>query len=93
MKMNNLPMCTPCVGGYNNYRTREIAEGIAKHVEIGHWLDFDIAIKWIAYEDIEEKRSNKNLRATMTTRAEELLRALDTIDKNELPNNNILRKG
>ena len=93
MKMNNLPMCTPCVGGYNNYRTQEIAKGIAKHVEFGHWLDFDIAIKWIAYDDINEGRSNKNLRGTMTDKAQELLGALDTIDKNELPNNNILRKG
>ena len=93
MKMNNLPMCTPCVGGYNNYRTKEIAKGIAKHVEFGHWLDFDIAIKWIAYDDINEGRSNKNLRETMTDKAQELLGAMDTIDKSVLPNNNILRKG
>ena len=26
--MNNLPMATPSVGGYNNYRTQEIAKGI-----------------------------------------------------------------
>lgn len=88
-----IPMTIPQGGGYNNYRTQEIAEGIAKHVEIGHWLDFDIAIKWIAYDDINEGRSNKNLRGTMTDKAQELLGALDTIDKNELPNNNILRKG
>ncbi|MEK9770327.1 MAG: helix-turn-helix domain-containing protein [Betaproteobacteria bacterium] len=89
-----IPMTIPQGGGYNNYRTREISELIAKHVRIGHWTDFGFAIKLAAQDELYEKGhdNRQTLRDAMTTKAQELLRALDTIDKNQLPSNNILVK-
>jgi predicted DNA-binding transcriptional regulator AlpA len=89
-----IPMSIPQGGGYNNYRTREISELIAKHVRIGHWTDFGFAIKLAAQDELYEKGydNRQTLRDAMTTKAQELLRALDTIDKNQLPSNNILVK-
>ena len=89
-----IPMSIPQGGGYNNYRTREISELIAKHVRIGHWTDFGFAIKLAAQDELYEKGydNRQTLRDAMTVKAQELLRALDTIDKNELPSNNILVK-
>jgi excisionase family DNA binding protein len=86
-----IPMSIPQGGGYNNYRTREISDLIAKHVRIGHWTDFGFAIKLAAQDELE-RDNRQTLRDAMTAKAEELLRALDTIDKNKLPSNNILRK-
>ncbi|MEK9770267.1 MAG: helix-turn-helix domain-containing protein [Betaproteobacteria bacterium] len=86
-----IPMTIPQGGGYNNYRTREISELIAKHVRVGHWTDFGFAIKLAAQDELGHD-NRQTLRDAMTTKAQELLRALDTIDKNELPSNNILVK-
>ena len=77
--------------GYNNYRTLKIKKGIDKHVNIGHWTDFDFCIKWEAYKDIDAGRSKRGLRVTMTEKAEKLFDALETLDKNKLPNNNVLK--
>ena len=78
-------------GGYNNYRTLKIKKGIDKHVNMGHWTDFDFCIKWEAYKDIDAGRSKRDLRDTMTEKAEKLFDALETLDKNQLPNNNVLK--
>jgi len=77
--------------GYNNYRTLKIKKGINKHVNMGHWTDFDFCIKWEAYKDIDAGRSKTGLRVTMTEKAEKLFDALETLDKNQLPNNNVLK--
>ena len=77
--------------GYNNYRTLKIKKGIDKHVNMGHWTDFDFCIKWEAYKDIDAGRSKRGLRDTMTEKAEKLFDALETLDKNQLPNNNVLK--
>ena len=78
-------------GGYNNYRTLKIKKGMEKHVNMGHWTDFDFCIKWEAYKDIDEGVSKKGLYYTMIEKAETLIDALETIDKNRLPNNNVLK--
>ena len=75
----------------NNYRTLKIKKGINKHVNMGHWTDFDFCIKWEAYKDIDAGRSKTGLRVTMTEKAEKLFDALETLDKNQLPNNNVLK--
>jgi hypothetical protein len=84
------PEALPC-GGYNNYRTLKIKQGIHRHVNMGHWTDFDFCIKWEAYKDIDEGVSKKSLHDTMVEKAETLIDALETIDKNRLPNNNVLK--
>jgi hypothetical protein len=67
----------PIGGGYNQYRNKEVNYLLGKHVRVGHWTDFGLALKLKAYEDMDKGISNTNLQQTMQNNALECLRIFD----------------